>query len=133
MRQPYPAELVSDFHRAFDVPIRLRPTNILPNEDVALRRSLIAEEAREVDEALASYVLEDIAKELADLVYVVYGTALTYGIDLDVVLAEVHRSNMSKLGDDGRPVLRADGKVLKGPHYREADIAGLLDEWIRDR
>jgi predicted HAD superfamily Cof-like phosphohydrolase len=71
-----------------------------------------------------------IADALADIVYVVYGAALTYGIDLDAVLREVHRSNMSKLDSDGKPVLRADGKVLKSDRYVRPDIAaalGLLD------
>ena len=66
------------------------------------------------------------ADALADLVYVVYGMALETGIDLAAVLAEVQRSNMSKLGADGRPVYREDGKVLKGPGYFPPDVAGVL-------
>lgn len=62
-----------------------------------------------------------------------YGTALVHGIDLDAVIAEIHRANMTKLGPDGRPLLRADGKVLKGEHYRAPDVAGVLREqgWER--
>jgi predicted HAD superfamily Cof-like phosphohydrolase len=97
----------------------------------ALRRRLLAEEFAEVDEAAEEVVadpsaLAHFAQELADLVYVAYGTALTHGIDLDAVLAEVHRANMSKLGPEGTPVRRADGKVMKGPHYRAPDIAAVL-------
>ena len=66
------------------------------------------------------------ADALADLVYVVYGMALETGIDLAAVLAEVQRSNMSKLGADGRPVYRQDGKVLKGPGYLPPDVAAVL-------
>jgi predicted HAD superfamily Cof-like phosphohydrolase len=60
------------------------------------------------------------------MAYVIYGTACEYGIPLDAVLDEVHRSNMSKLGADGRPVYRTDGKVLKGPAFRPPDIAAVL-------
>ena len=67
-----------------------------------------------------------IADALADIVYVIYGTALTYGIDLDSVLREVHRSNMSKLGGDGKPLLRGDGKVIKSERYFPPDISSVL-------
>ena len=67
-----------------------------------------------------------VAEAVADIVYVVYGTALTYGIDLDSVLREVHRANMSKLGADGKPLLRQDGKVLKSDRYRPPDIAPIV-------
>jgi predicted HAD superfamily Cof-like phosphohydrolase len=70
--------------------------------------------------------LVGIADALADIVYVVYGTALTYGIDLDAVLREVHRSNMSKLGSDGKPLIRDDGKVIKSEKYAPPDIASVL-------
>ena len=60
-----------------------------------------------------------------------YGTAHVYGIDLDAVLDEVHASNMTKLGADGRPIRRADGKVLKGPGYRPPDIAAVLRTLVR--
>lgn len=63
---------------------------------------------------------------MRSVVYVAYGTALSYGIDLDAVLAEVHRSNMSKLGADGRPIHREDGKAMKGPGYTPPDIAAVL-------
>lgn len=93
-----------------------------PAEPGALRRKLHDEEHAELADALASGDRHAIAQELADVVYVAFGTALAYGIDLDAAVREVHRANMSKLGDDGRPVLRDDGKVLKGPHYRAPDM-----------
>ena len=68
----------------------------------------------------------ETADALADLVYVIYGMALETGIDLAAVLSEVQRSNMSKLGADGRPIYREDGKVLKGPGYFRPDVAGVL-------
>lgn len=75
-----------------------------------------------MQEALVSGDRIAIAQELADLVYVAYGTALVYGIDLDAAIAEVHRANMSKLDSDGKPVLREDGKVLKSECYQAPDM-----------
>ena len=63
-----------------------------------------------------------VAKELADLLYVVYGTAVSLGIPIDDVFCEVHTSNMSKLDDNGKPIYREDGKVLKGPHYFQPNL-----------
>lgn len=120
-----PAECVRDFHRAFGLTAHDRPT-LVPAELAELRQRLLDEEVAEVGEAVAAGDLAGLAHELADVVYVAYGTALTYGIDLDAVIAEVHRANMSKLGADGKPLYRADGKVAKGPDYRPPDVAGLL-------
>ena len=93
---------------------------------MALRQALIEEEVAELAAASRGGNLVGVADALADIVYVAYGTAHVYGIDLDAVLDEVHASNMTKLGADGRPVRRADGKVLKGPGYRSPDIAAIL-------
>jgi len=68
----------------------------------------------------------DTQPTIGDLVREFHGTALNHGINLDAVLAEVHRSNMSKLGADGHPIMRADGKVIKGPDYFRPDIAAVL-------
>lgn len=129
-------ELVADFHRAFDLP---RPDVISPPDaDLArLRARLIGEEFEEVMAELAlltrpqTFVdkyetLLRLAKELADLRYVVEGAAVSFGLDLEAVYREVHRSNMSKLGPGGRPLYREDGKVLKGPNYTEADVKSVL-------
>lgn len=102
-----------------------------PNIDVddalaGLRTALLEEEVQELAVASEARDLVGIADALADIVYVVYGTALTYGIDLDLVLREVHRSNMSKLDLDGKPILREDGKVLKSAQYFRPQIARVL-------
>jgi predicted HAD superfamily Cof-like phosphohydrolase len=74
-----------------------------------------------------------IADAYADLLYVVYGGAVTNGIDIDEVFKEVHRSNMSKLGADGTPIFRDDGKVLKGPNFSPPDIEQCFDnQLLRD-
>lgn len=94
-----------------------------------LRLTLIQEEKKEVEDAILDAATEediaDIAKELADLVYVVYGTALAYGIPLDKVIEEVHRSNMTKVVD-GSVIRREDGKILKPETYEPADIESVL-------
>jgi len=108
---------------------------------VRLRMRLIREEFNEVMEELgrvARYealgtdtqmmVYRDLLKELADLRYVVEGTAVSLGLPIEEAYAEVHRSNMSKLGEDGLPVTRDDGKVLKGPNYTPADMYSVLPD-----
>ena len=115
---------VRDFHTAFNMKVADEPN--LETHDAALRIKLITEEYNEVVEAIENGNLVDIAKELSDLLYVVYGTAVSFGIDIDTVFDEVHRSNMSKLGADGRPVYRDDGKVLKGENYVPADVEKLV-------
>ncbi|MER6563069.1 MazG nucleotide pyrophosphohydrolase domain-containing protein [Streptomyces sp. NPDC001027] len=120
-----PADLVREFHHAFGLDARSTPTPVSPGL-AAQRRDLLAEEAAEVAEVSVGGPLDRLAHELADVVYVAYGTALVHGIDLDAVLAEVHRSNMTKLGPDGRIVRRADGKVLKGEHYEAPDVSAVL-------
>lgn len=117
---------VRDFHLAYGLPIADHPTADLPAGQAVLRQDLIDEEVGELRVAASTGDLVSVADALADIVYVAYGTASVYGIDLDAVLDEVHRSNMTKLGVDGRPVRRADGKILKGPDYRPPDVAAVL-------
>lgn len=125
--------LVAAFHRATDQPVKDYP-QIPEHGRTQLRARLLREEAEEAIEAAFELLpaeganhrrLCNVAKELADVLYVAYGWANEYGIDLDVVFAEVHKSNMSKAEDPERP-RREDGKVLKGPGYREPDIPGAL-------
>lgn len=120
------AAAVAEFHQAFGRPVRRQPTADVDPALAQLRVDLVQEEVGEFIAASEQGDLVGIADALADIVYVVYGTALTYGIDLDAVLREVHRSNMSKLDSDGKPVLRADGKVLKSDRYSPPDIASVL-------
>ncbi|MCU7728682.1 nucleotide pyrophosphohydrolase [Actinoplanes sp. KI2] len=124
--------MVREFHEVFGLDCADRPTPISA-ERAAARQRLLDEEVGEVAEASAAAQLDpsprrlaELARELADVVYVAYGTAITHGIDLDAVIAEVHRANMSKLDENGRPVVR-DGKVQKGPNFRPPDLAALFD------
>ena len=97
-----------------------------------MQRTLIVEEFKEFLDAenqlIKGYVVNatDTLKELADLVYVCYQYAENLGWDLDEALNRVHRSNMSKLGEDGEPVYREDGKVLKGPKYQPPNLTDLV-------
>ncbi len=117
---------VGSFHEAFGLPVRRRPTADIPGEEAVLRQALLDEEVDELRVAVGEGDVVGIADALADIVYIACGTAHAYGIDLDAVVAEVHRSNMTKLGVDGRPVYRADGKVLKGPGYEVPRLAAVL-------
>ena len=158
--RPYePQKAVGEFHRAFgqqrywDIPRNLDGTETQAHVDLRrLRAALILEEAREAIEALGFSVLvvesvpgspkglveipgfeydeEHLAKELADVLYVTYGTGDTQSLPVEDVYQEVHRSNMSKLVD-GKPLRREDGKFLKGPNYRPADVHGVLTgHWL---
>lgn len=118
-------EMVREFHEKFDLPLQDEPN--LPSVELReMREDLMIEETLEYYEGEANNDLLNIAQELADIVYIAYGNALTYGIDLDSVIREIHRSNMTKLGEDGKPVYRDDGKVLKGPNYTPPDLERVL-------
>ena len=92
-----------------------------------MQRDLIAEEYKEFVEATQSLPYEDELKELADLVYVCFQYAENMEWDLEEALHRVHKSNMSKLGIDGKPIRRADGKVLKGPNYQPPNLRDLIN------
>ncbi|MGH3825037.1 MAG: hypothetical protein ACRDRA_19700 [Pseudonocardiaceae bacterium] len=124
------AAAVAEFHAAFDLPRQGQPSIDVEKSLEMLRIALLEEEVSELVAATRARDLTGIADALADITYVVYGTALTYGIDLDSVLGEVHRSNMSKLDHNGKPIIRADGKVLKSERYSPPDVAGILQYQI---
>jgi len=113
--------MVEEFHNQFD--IHVSPTPSIPDEPTQLlRKRLIQEEFEELQEALQEKDLLSIAKELADLLYVVYGTAVSLGIDMEPVFQEVHRSNMSKVGG----YKREDGKWVKPPTYSPASLDAII-------
>jgi predicted HAD superfamily Cof-like phosphohydrolase len=116
---------VSLFMRSFGQQVLSSP--ILPEEKIKqLRYELIREEVEELADALEDNNIVEVADALTDILYVVYGAGHAFGIDLDKCFAEVQRSNMSKLGEDGKPILREDGKVLKGKTYSPPDLKTVL-------
>jgi predicted HAD superfamily Cof-like phosphohydrolase len=122
---PRAQDLVREFHLAFGLPIGTTPSLTATTTD-QLRLDLVDEEVEELHRAIEDGDLVAVADALADIVYVAFGAADTWGFDLGAVILEVHRSNMTKLGEDGRPELRSDGKVLKGPHYEPPNIPAVL-------
>ena len=99
-----------------------------PSEKIIkLRYDLIKEELDEFDKAIKEKNLKDIADSLTDILYVTYGAGHAFGIDLDKCFEEVQRSNMSKLGSDGKPIYNNSGKVMKGPNYFEPDLSKFID------
>ncbi len=127
MRSKTNLDKVREFHTAFGVTLDHKLDYGNPKQEdlelIELRGKLIDEEYDEVCDAVTA---ENLLKEFADLVYVIYGTAAAFGWDLDTAFNRVHESNMSKLGDDGKPIYREDGKVLKGPNYKAPDLSDLV-------
>lgn len=121
-----PQAAVLEFHRIYGVEIRQTPVTSIPENLHILRLGLHEEEHGELVDAFNQDNIVEVADALADLVYIAYGTAISLGINLDKVIEEVHRSNMSKLNTDGRPIYREDGKVLKGPNYTPPEIRKVL-------
>jgi len=93
-----------------------------------LRVSLINEELEEFEEAIKNNDLKEVADALTDILYVTYGAGHAFGIDLDKCFDEVQNSNMSKLGQDGKPIYNNDGKVMKGPNYFKPDLSKFLND-----
>jgi predicted HAD superfamily Cof-like phosphohydrolase len=121
-------QLVRQFHEAMGMPAADRP-QVPPSRRLELRANLHAEEFTELDDEMSvpetpglPPSLPKIAKESADLLYVLYGTAVEAGFDLDEVFRQVHTSNMTKVWPDGFPRFRDDGKVLKPPTYQPPQI-----------
>jgi predicted HAD superfamily Cof-like phosphohydrolase len=121
--------MVGEFHQVFDQKDATKPT-LVPKNLGKLRYSLLLEENKEYLEAVEKEDLVEIADALGDQLYIIYGTILKHGLQdkIEEVFKEIHRSNMSKLGADGRPIYREDGKILKGPAYTRPDIASIINK-----
>ena len=94
---------------------------------VKLRYDLIKEELNELQNAIKTKNLKEIADALTDILYVTYGAGHAYGIDLDKCFKEVQKSNMSKLGEDGKPIYNEKGKVMKGSKYFEPNLRQFIE------
>jgi len=119
-------EMVKEFHEKFDIRAHKEPIIPANKKEVNLRLKLIHEEYLELIEAVIDEDAVAAADALTDLLYVIYGTGDCFGMDLDACFKEVHRSNMSKLGEDGKPIRNEHGKVMKGPNYSPPDLKSVL-------
>ena len=121
---------VHAFHTAFGLGIEETPTAQLSEAKNLLRYKLMREENEEYLEAANNNDLVEVADALGDMLYILCGTILEHGLQhkIEEVFEEIQRSNMSKLGEDGKPIYREDGKVLKGPNYFKPKIQEILDK-----
>ena len=121
-------QAVRRFHEAFKIGYRTAPKADLGVAKNQLRFDLMKEENEEYLEAAQNNDLVEVADALGDMLYILCGTIIEHGLQhkIEAVFEEIQRSNMSKLGEDGQPIYRADGKVLKGPNYFKPNIASIL-------
>ncbi|CAM3445053.1 nucleoside triphosphate pyrophosphohydrolase family protein [Aequorivita lipolytica] len=121
---------VSEFHKAFGLGMKETPTAELGIKKNLLRYELMREENEEYLEAANSNDLVEVADALGDMLYILCGTIIEHGMQnkIEEVFSEIQRSNMSKLGEDGKPIYREDGKVLKGPNYFKPNIKEILEK-----
>ena len=119
-------EDVKIFMKTFGQMVRTEPQ--FPDEEtIQLRYDLIKEELNELEQAMKTKNLKEIADALTDILYVTYGAGYAYGINLDKCFKEVQRANMSKLGNDGKPIYNEKGKVMKGPNYSEPNLKQFVE------
>jgi len=119
-------EDVKKFMETFGQMVKTKPS--FPDEKtMELRYDLIKEELNELEEAMKIKNLKEIADALTDILYVTYGAGFAYGINLDKCFKEVQRANMSKLGDDGKPIYNDKGKVMKGPNYSPPNLKRFVE------
>lgn len=118
-------EKVAQFMTTFGQEVKTSPS--FPDYDtIKLRRELIDEELKELDVAIGDNDPVEVADALTDLLYVIYGMGHSFGLDLQKCFDEVHRSNMSKLDEYGKPIYREDGKILKGPSYTPPNLKDII-------
>jgi predicted HAD superfamily Cof-like phosphohydrolase len=121
---------VSEFHKAFGLGMMDTPTANLGIKKNLLRYELMREENEEYLEAANNNDLVEVADALGDMLYILCGTIIEHGMQhkIEEIFNEIQRSNMSKLGEDGKPIYREDGKVLKGPNYFKPNIKEILEK-----
>ena len=119
-------EDVKKFMKTFGQKVITKPQ--FPDEKtMKLRFDLIKEELNELEDAMKEKDLKEVADALTDILYVTYGAGHAFGINLDSCFKEVQNSNMSKLGEDGKPIYNDQGKVMKGPKYFKPDLSKFID------
>ncbi len=125
-----PIEAVTLFHQAYGLGIENKPTAILNEATTTLRFNLMKEENEEYLEAAKEGNLLEVGDALGDMLYILCGTIISHGFQekMEAIFDEIQRSNMSKLGEDGKPIYRDDGKVLKGPNYFKPNLKAIIEE-----
>lgn len=125
-----PIKAVEEFHKAFGLGIEHKPVASLSENKNQLRFNLMKEENEEYLHAAENNDMVEVADALGDMLYILCGTIIEHGMQdkIEEVFDEIQRSNMSKLGEDGKPIYRGDGKVLKGPKYFKPHIKDILEE-----
>lgn len=120
---------VKEFHETFGLEFHEEPNAVITDRIIELRHRLMQEENDEYLEACKEGNLTLIADALGDKMYILFGTIIAHGLQykIEEVFDEIHRSNMSKLDDDGKPIYRADGKILKSQNYFLPDIKSILE------
>ena len=120
---------VKEFHKAFKLDYLDKPKADLGADKNKLRFNLMKEENEEYFEAANNNDIVEVADALGDMLYILCGTIIEHGMQhkIDEIFSEIQNSNMSKLGSDGNPIYREDGKVLKGPNYFKPNIKGILE------
>jgi predicted HAD superfamily Cof-like phosphohydrolase len=123
---------VKEWCKATEIDISETPRNIAP-ERVVLRHNLMDEENKEYLQAAINGDTVEVADALGDMLYILLGTMLEHGMQnhMEKVFGEIQRSNMSKMGEDGKPIRREDGKILKGPNYFRPNIKKIIYEQER--
>ena len=121
---------VRKFHDVFGLGSSENPKGDLGNAKNLLRYNIMKEENEEYLEAVQNNDLTEVADALGDMLYILCGTIIEHGLQhkIEAVFDEIQRSNMSKLGHDGAPIYREDGKVMKGPNYFKPDFTQILKE-----
>ena len=117
---------VKTFMETFGQEVKTKPS-FSTDKINSLRYDLIKEELEELKEAMENKDLLEVADALTDILYVTYGAGHAFGIDLDRCFEEVQNSNMSKLGEDGKPIYNESGKIMKGPKYFKPDLAKFVN------
>ena len=124
---------VEKFHDTFGITNKYQPKADVGEDIIALRHRLMSEENEEYLEAAKAGDLVEVADALGDMMYILCGTILSHGMQniIEEIFEEIQASNMSKLGADGKPIYREDGKVMKGPNYFRPNISAIIDDHLK--
>jgi predicted HAD superfamily Cof-like phosphohydrolase len=123
-----PINAVTSFHEAYGLGIEHKPTVSVPDHISMLRFNLMKEENEEYLEAVKEGDLIEVGDALGDMLYILCGTIIAHGFQekIEAIFDEIQKSNMSKLDENGKPIYRGDGKVMKGPNYFKPDLKKIL-------